>query len=265
MWITLSDSLCELGESPFWHPQERALYWVDIPGRHRALRTRGDIGKNARVERWRMPSEPGCIAPARRGGLGDRAARRRLSGRAGWGGPLSLIAAADLRPATMRFNDGKCDPLGRFWAGTHERGQGPAERSLYSPGRAPRADRALVQMANEATTANGLAFSPDATRMYWPTRAAHRDSRLGLGRRSQRAVQAARVQGFSAKPKGWDAARPGAMQAGRTAPRWMRRATTGPPCSRAARCCASRPRASRSRRWRCRRSVRPCRASAATT
>ena len=43
MWTTLEDSLCELGESPFWHPHERALYWLDIPGRA-VLRTRGDIG-----------------------------------------------------------------------------------------------------------------------------------------------------------------------------------------------------------------------------
>ena len=61
MWTTLDDSLCQLGESPFWHPQERALYWLDIPGRL-VLRTRGEIGQ-ASVERWHMPSEPGCMAP----------------------------------------------------------------------------------------------------------------------------------------------------------------------------------------------------------
>jgi sugar lactone lactonase YvrE len=43
MWTTIEDTLCELGESPFWHPEERALYWLDIPGRA-VLRTRGDIG-----------------------------------------------------------------------------------------------------------------------------------------------------------------------------------------------------------------------------
>jgi len=33
MWTTLDNSLSALGESPFWHPQERSLYWLVIPGR----------------------------------------------------------------------------------------------------------------------------------------------------------------------------------------------------------------------------------------
>ncbi|MFS2054588.1 SMP-30/gluconolactonase/LRE family protein, partial [Variovorax sp. CT11-76] len=39
MWTPLDNSLSALGESPFWHPQERSLYWLDIPGRA-VLRTR---------------------------------------------------------------------------------------------------------------------------------------------------------------------------------------------------------------------------------
>ena len=62
MWTTLDDSLSQLGESPFWHPAERALYWLDIPGRA-VLRTRGDIDATPSVERWSLPTEPGCMAP----------------------------------------------------------------------------------------------------------------------------------------------------------------------------------------------------------
>ena len=68
MWTALDDSLCQLGESPFWHPHERSLYWPDIPGRA-VLRTRGEIGDRPTVERWQLPTEPGCMAPAARGGL----------------------------------------------------------------------------------------------------------------------------------------------------------------------------------------------------
>ena len=81
MWTTLDDSLCELGESPFWHPGERALYWLDIPGRA-VLRTRGDIGADAdgralgAADRARLH---GAGAPRR---AGDRAARRHLPRRA---------------------------------------------------------------------------------------------------------------------------------------------------------------------------------------
>ena len=64
-WQTLPDSQCLLGESPFWHPQERSLYWLDIPGRA-VLRTRGELA-SPRVERWALPTEPGCMAPARSG------------------------------------------------------------------------------------------------------------------------------------------------------------------------------------------------------
>ncbi|MEY3145569.1 MAG: hypothetical protein RL342_1240, partial [Pseudomonadota bacterium] len=32
-WQAHTAEPCELGESPFWHPQENLLYWVDIPGK----------------------------------------------------------------------------------------------------------------------------------------------------------------------------------------------------------------------------------------
>ena len=66
-WQTVVAQPDQLGESPFWHPQERALYWLDIPGRA-VLRARRALAA-APVERWAMPTEPGCMAPARSGGL----------------------------------------------------------------------------------------------------------------------------------------------------------------------------------------------------
>ena len=32
-WQALTATPCQLGESPFWHPHEQMLYWVDIPGK----------------------------------------------------------------------------------------------------------------------------------------------------------------------------------------------------------------------------------------
>ena len=32
-WSPLPVAPALLGESPFWHPDEAALYWLDIPGR----------------------------------------------------------------------------------------------------------------------------------------------------------------------------------------------------------------------------------------
>lgn len=200
MWNALNDSLCQLGESPFWHPQERALYWIDIVARE-VLRTRGE-GAAATVERWQLPSEPGCIAPARSGGL-VLALRDGIYRAKTWGGELALLARADYDTRTLRFNDGKCDALGRFWAGTVNEAKDRPSAALYCldarGGRAP----VLTKMANEATTANGLAFSPDARTLYWADTPSHAvkawDWAMDTNTMSNPRVFAR----FDAKPEGW--------------------------------------------------------------
>jgi sugar lactone lactonase YvrE len=200
MWTTLDNSLCRLGESPFWHPHERALYWLDIPGRA-VLRTRGEIGA-ATVERWALPTEPGCVAPARSGGL-VIALRDGIYRARQWGGELRLLAAADYDTRHMRFNDGKCDPLGRFWAGTLNEAKDRPNATLYCldarGGRAP----VCTRMANEATTANGLAFSPDASTLYWSDTAAHRVRAWDWSAETNLLTRPRVFQQFDAKPAGW--------------------------------------------------------------
>lgn len=170
MWTTLQGSQCELGESPFWHPRERALYWLDIPGRA-VLRTRGELAA-ATIERWPLAQEPGCMAPAARGGL-VIALRDGIYRAPTWGGELELLAPARHDTATMRYNDGKCDALGRFWAGTLHEPKTQRAAVLYCldarGGGTPR----LSSMAGDATTANGLGFAPDARTVYWADTAAH--------------------------------------------------------------------------------------------
>lgn len=200
MWTTLEDSLCRLGESPFWHPHEAALYWIDIPGRA-VLRTRGAIGAGT-VERWPLPTEPGCIAPARSGGL-VIAMRDGIYRAREWGGELRLLAAADYDTRSMRFNDGKCDPLGRFWAGTLNEAKDRPNATLYCldarGGRPP----AFTRMANEATTANGLAFSPDASTLYWADTAAHRVRAWDWAAEANGLSRPRVFRQFEPKPEGW--------------------------------------------------------------
>ena len=64
-WTAVGPDTYLLGESPFWHPHEQTLYWVDIPGK-KILRANVYMGS---VQTWDMPSEPGCIAPMVGGGL----------------------------------------------------------------------------------------------------------------------------------------------------------------------------------------------------
>ncbi|RZI74049.1 MAG: SMP-30/gluconolactonase/LRE family protein [Variovorax sp.] len=199
MWQTLPGSQCELGESPFWHPAERSLYWIDIPGRA-VLRTRGEVGGS--IERWALPEEPGCIAPARRGGL-VIALRSGLHRAKEWGGALQMLAPADYDTATMRFNDGKCDPLGRFWAGTLNEAKDNPNATLYCldarNGRAP----AVSRMANHATTANGLAFSPDGGTAFWADTAAHAIRAWDWHAVNNTLSHERMFRQFDLKPEGW--------------------------------------------------------------
>lgn len=54
-----------LGESPFWHPLEHCLYWLDIPGQ--ALH-RWHPGSLEHAQ-WPLPAEPGSMAPLDDGAL----------------------------------------------------------------------------------------------------------------------------------------------------------------------------------------------------
>lgn len=206
MWQTLTTTFCGLGESPFWHPGERSLYWLDIPGRA-LLRTRGEIGTAPVVERWAMPADPGCMAPARRGGL-VIALRDGIYRAREWGGALQRMATADYDQVTTRFNDGKCDALGRFWAGSLFEPKNQRIAALYcldarsrAQGRAP----VMTRMAGDAVTANGLAFSPDRRTLYWADTAAH-VIRAWDWEAESNALSRPRVfQQFDAKPGGWTA------------------------------------------------------------
>lgn len=196
-WQTVSTETFELGESPFWHPQEQTLYWVDIPGK-KVLRANVYMGT---VETWSMPTEPGCIAPALSGGL--VIARRDGVFRAhDWGGALQKIATLPYDVAVVRANDGKCDALGRFWVGTIDEPKARQAAALYSID-CRKGPAVIAQHAGEALTGNGLAWSVDGRTLYWsdtPNHIIHAwtydlDDNVLSGHRSFAA--------FARKPDGW--------------------------------------------------------------
>ena len=192
-WQALTPQAYELGESPFWHPHELMLYWVDIPGQ-RIHRCNIFMGS---VESWAMPSEPGSIAPAESGvlviALRDGIYRARE-----WGGTLNKLAAAQHDPATTRFNDGKADPLGRFWAGT-----------MYEP--RTQADAQLLMLngdvleakVSNATIANGLAWSPDARTIYWADTPTHTVRAWDWNAASNAMTNERVFKQWPGKPAGW--------------------------------------------------------------
>ncbi len=201
-WQTVTSAPDKLGESPFWHPQEQQLYWVDIPGKkiHRTLPGSGQ------VDTWDLPQEPGCIAPARRGGL-VMALRDGIYRAPHWGGDLRKIAPVGYDTATIRFNDGKCDSLGRLWAGTMYEPRTARLAELYCIDARGTFDRktapTVAVKQRDAILANGLAWSPDDTTIYWADTVDHVihawDWESATGAMTRRRV----FQQLAGKPAGW--------------------------------------------------------------
>ncbi|HUR89507.1 MAG TPA: SMP-30/gluconolactonase/LRE family protein [Ramlibacter sp.] len=196
-----------LGESPFWHPQERTLYWVDIPAR-KVKR----LGAEGGTQMWDMPSEPGCIAPVESGGF-VIALRDGVYRASAWHGPLQLVVRFNHDPATMRFNDGKADPEGRFWAGT-----------MYEPRDLRRAELYCIDLrsdngsggqpvvhlkAHNAIIANGLAWSPDSKTMYWSDTPHHIIHTWDWDAHANAMHNYRVFREFAPKPQGWTPGAPG--------------------------------------------------------
>ena len=197
-WQTVSTTPCELGESPFWHPHEQMLYWVDIPGKKIQ---RGNVYLGS-VESWDLPSEPGCIAPAASGGL-VMALRHGVFRARTWGGPLQRIATLDYDPSRMRANDGKCDALGRFWIGTIDESRQVHDAALYCLDGRGGGTVAVSRKAGPATTANGLAWSPDSRTLYWADTPAHVVWAWDFEPESNAMSRQRRFHAFEPKPAGW--------------------------------------------------------------
>ncbi|MBU6259388.1 MAG: SMP-30/gluconolactonase/LRE family protein [Burkholderiales bacterium] len=167
-WTALPAPAALLGESPFWHPDEAALYWCDIPGR--ALH-RWHPGRE-RHDHWDLEAEPGCCAPLPGGELllALRNGIHRFDPRSG---RCRRVVEAPYDPAQERFNDGKADPQGRLWVGTIYEPRQPPRAALYCwPGTGAK----LRRVAGDVTVSNGLAFSPDGATLYWSDTTAHRIS-----------------------------------------------------------------------------------------
>ena len=211
-WQTVTTQLerpSELGESPFWHPDERRLYWIDIPGQliHR-LDTATGI-----TQSWPMPSEPGSMAPARDAqghasglviALRDGVYRARE-----WGGALQLLAKATHDTATTRFNDGKADPCGRFWAGTMYEPRDVASAQLFSIDCRHAQAPGLMLKADHATIANGLAWSPDTATLYWADTVSHTIRAWDWDSQTSAMSRERIFKQWPGKPAGWVAGQPG--------------------------------------------------------
>lgn len=152
-----------LGESPFWHPTQRALWWCDIPG----FKLHCFEPATARHRQWDFPCEPACAAPLEHGDilLAMRDGLWRFDPESS---QRHKLADPPYDPSQERFNDGRADPQGRLWVGTLYEPRHPPLAKLYrfEAGQ-------LDACAQGITVSNGLAFSPDVRTMYWSDTQSH--------------------------------------------------------------------------------------------
>ena len=151
------------GEGPVWHG-DRLLY-VDIEGR-KVVRFDPATNEEHIIA---VGERVGTVVPRARGGL-------VIAGDNGFSfldpatGEVTPIAdpEPDKKPDN-RFNDGKCDPAGRFWAGTISTVKKTGDAALYLLD----AEQQVNLKFPNVTNSNGLCWTEDATTFYYidtPTR-----------------------------------------------------------------------------------------------
>lgn len=150
------DAKAELGEGPRWHAAERLLYWVDI-ARCELHRFDPETGAD---ERRSFEQPVGCFAFRKAGGF-LLAMKDGFATLDTWDSePVPFGEQVLAERAEYRFNDGRTDPSGRFWAGSVDTTKQTGAAALYrlDP------DGEVTWIEGEMLTCNGAAFDLDGTR-----------------------------------------------------------------------------------------------------
>ena len=157
-----SDYTCELGEGPFWDSIKNRLLWVDIIGKKIISQSM----ECSDVDTIEVDGNPGCAVLSSDGGL-VVGIDNNISLINNEGGIEKLTGTKE--GEGLRFNDGKCDPSGRFWIGSMDRKEKQKIGSLYSWNPI----EGLVNREQGITVSNGIGWSPDHDLFYYidsPTR-----------------------------------------------------------------------------------------------
>lgn len=147
----------ELGEGPLWDEQAQCLYWVDISAGE-LYRFEPTTSENYT---YRLGRSIGTVVHRQSGGL-------VVAVKDGFAffDPVANIFTPIVNPEAHlpgnRFNDGYCDPNGRFWAGTMALAMTKGAGALYRLD----ADLSVHTMLTNVTISNGIAWSLDQRTMY---------------------------------------------------------------------------------------------------
>ena len=147
-----------LGEGSLWHWRTQRLFWVDIMGQTVFLFD-PKSGENRGVNVGR---DVGTVVPRKSGGL--------MLGVKGGFASLDLeteaveeIAMVETDLPNNRFNDGKCDPGGRFWAGSMAYDFAKGAGSLYCM----EPDLSVRKVLSDVSISNGLVWTADHATLYY--------------------------------------------------------------------------------------------------
>ena len=146
-----------LAEGPFWWAEKQVLLWVDIEASRIGLFD-PQTGRNNFLH---LPAHVGAVVPTSAGDLllATATGFLRLD-------PITeavtLLSDPEADRPGNRFNDGKCDPWGRFWAGTMAYDFEPLAGALWRVN----ADFSCVRQRQGFTISNGLAWSQDRGTLY---------------------------------------------------------------------------------------------------
>ena len=148
-----------VGEGSIWHSDKQELYWVDILS-HELYVYNPDSGENRTIPTCQAV---GTVVTRRSGGvvlaLHNGFAHLDLDTE-----KISPIGRDPERsiPAN-RFNDGKCDPGGRLWAGTMEFAGAKGEGALYCLD----TDHSVSKKVDSVSVSNGIVWTADQRTMYF--------------------------------------------------------------------------------------------------
>ena len=147
-----------LGECPLWDEREQVLWWVD--GREPSVRRLDP--SSGKVRTLPLPRTVGSLALRERGGLLVAMQDGLHFLDPGSGARVVAVDPERDLPGN-RFNDGRCDRAGRFWAGTMCDVRRDATGSLYCF----EAGLSWRKLRGGITIPNSLAWSPDGRTMYF--------------------------------------------------------------------------------------------------
>jgi sugar lactone lactonase YvrE len=147
-----------LGEGPVWDPASKSILWIDIiqfkilelntqSSTYRSIDTGSMVGSFA------LCNDGNLIAAVQEGFVFINRST----------GLIEKISDPEEEKKGNRFNDGKCDPAGRFWAGTMSLNEQDNSGSLYTID----SQKNIEKKIDGVTISNGLCWNLDETKFYY--------------------------------------------------------------------------------------------------